>query len=345
MAKTFGVGFLGGGQATQAIHLPTLASMPDRFRVIRVMDPEAQVAANVAARCDAKPAAKADEILDDRKIEVVAICGPNNVHAEQVIAACQAGKKLVLCEKPLAVSRDEAARIGKVARETGTPVLVGTMHAYDPAWRAAHAAWTERDETAAFVQSSIYLPSNDVFVNQATDQAPRPPGPPRSGNPDDPAFQAVMMRAAMLGLAIHNIPLVRALYPKVGEIRLARFVPPFGYALQMTKGNQVAEFTALMPGQWAPHWRYRAIGKETELRIDFPPSYVLAGSARAEVVAATETRLFGSATTGYEAMWAHIAEIAAGKTEPWISLEAAIDDLLFALDLSDGIDKQIQALQ
>ena len=33
-----GVGFLGAGPVTQAIHLPTLASLGERFRVARVMD-------------------------------------------------------------------------------------------------------------------------------------------------------------------------------------------------------------------------------------------------------------------------------------------------------------------
>ena len=50
MTPPLGVGILGAGPVTQAIHLPTLARLPDKFRVIAVMDIDAQVASSVAAR-------------------------------------------------------------------------------------------------------------------------------------------------------------------------------------------------------------------------------------------------------------------------------------------------------
>ena len=49
MTRPLGVGILGAGPATQAIHLPTLARHPDLFRVITVMDIDAAVAGSVAA--------------------------------------------------------------------------------------------------------------------------------------------------------------------------------------------------------------------------------------------------------------------------------------------------------
>ena len=60
MNRSLGVGFLGGGPVTQAIHLPTLASLPDRFHVVSVMDIDAAVAQQVASRCDATSATDAD---------------------------------------------------------------------------------------------------------------------------------------------------------------------------------------------------------------------------------------------------------------------------------------------
>src|ERR1700753_186774 len=167
--KLSGVGFLGAGLATQAIHIPILATLPDRFKVVRVMSPNPHVAAEIARRCDAKGSIREQDILDDPAVEIVAICSPDAVHARQVIAACNAGKKLIFCEKPLAVTRAEAEEIGRTARATGTPIVVGAMHAYDPAYRAAQAAWTQAQEQADFVQATVSLPSNDVFINQATD--------------------------------------------------------------------------------------------------------------------------------------------------------------------------------
>lgn len=170
-------------------------------------------------------------------------------HAEQVIGACKAGKKAVLCEKPLAVTRVESAAVRAAAEAYGVPIFVGTMHAYDPAYRAPLPVWRDLGETAMNVSSSIYIPSNDVYIDQATEQLPpavRQPSAPLVGA----AFRQAMMRAAMLGLAILNIPLVRDFQPHVGTLPGARFFPPFGYLLGFTDEEQHSVLTAFVRGDW-----------------------------------------------------------------------------------------------
>lgn len=54
-----------------------------------------------------------DEMLKNPEIDVVDICTPNNVHFEQISKAVKAGKH-ILCEKPLAVSAEEAEKIEKM---------------------------------------------------------------------------------------------------------------------------------------------------------------------------------------------------------------------------------------
>jgi predicted dehydrogenase len=51
-------------------------------------------------------------------IDAVDICTPNNMHAEIAIAAAKAGK-MILCEKPLSRTLDEAKEMVKVVEETG----------------------------------------------------------------------------------------------------------------------------------------------------------------------------------------------------------------------------------
>ncbi|MES2301779.1 MAG: hypothetical protein V4521_06860 [Pseudomonadota bacterium] len=53
MTRILGVGFLGAGPATQAIHLPTLARLQNQFRIANVMDPVGATAEAVAARVGA----------------------------------------------------------------------------------------------------------------------------------------------------------------------------------------------------------------------------------------------------------------------------------------------------
>ena len=338
MSQSIGVGFLGGGPATQAIHLPILALMADRFHAARVMDVNPLVADKVAARAGAKASTVESEIYDDPDVEVVVVCSPNQFHASQVLACCLAGKRLVLCEKPLATSVADAESIACAATLSGTQILVGTMHVYDPAWRAAQALWQEAEEFAHLVRSSIYLPGNDQFIDQATEQALPPSGPPRrEGDQNAAAAKAARLRGAVLGLAIHDVPLLRQVYPNVGTLHTVQPFSPFGYALSMSSGEQFAELSALMPGRWPSSWRLQIIGRKHELDVEFTPSYVLAGSARAVLSGPKGTRIFETPQSGYEAMWAHAADILAGA-EPLVPLEAAVADLVFALDLVDGID-------
>ncbi|OAS14396.1 Gfo/Idh/MocA family protein [Paenibacillus oryzisoli] len=59
-----------------------------------------------------------DELLNDSEIESVHICTPNNMHFEMCKKALLAGKHLV-CEKPLAMSVDEAQQLSKLALQSG----------------------------------------------------------------------------------------------------------------------------------------------------------------------------------------------------------------------------------
>lgn len=332
-----GIGFIGGGPVTQAIHLPAIATLDGQFRTIRVMDVNPDVADEVAARYDAIGSTDAAPIYEDEAIDVIAICSPNAFHAEQVIAACRAGKKAVLCEKPLAVSKDEAGMIRQAAKASGTAIFVGTMHAYDPAYLAARAAWRASGDVALQIRNGIFLPTNDVFTDQATQLVPMPAVTRPSGQPDL-AMRRGMMRGAMLGLAIHNIPLVRDFHPDVGTLQMAEFLPPFGYALVSAANGSTAELTGLMPGQWPPKWTFEVQGRTHRLRAEMPPSYVMAGSARVEFSGPEGVQVFQSGINGYQALWQAIAATVREAAPPPVDLDTAIADLGFALDLADGID-------
>src|SRR4051794_35275102 len=101
---SLGVGFVGAGPVTQAIHLPALARLNNAFTVTHVTDVSAEVAGAVADRVGARSSTDYDQLLADPRVDVVAVCSPHQFHAAQVIAACRAGKKAVLCEKPFATS-------------------------------------------------------------------------------------------------------------------------------------------------------------------------------------------------------------------------------------------------
>jgi hypothetical protein len=213
------------------------------------------------------------------------------------------------------------------------------MHVYDPAYRAARAAWVETRDEPRHVHSAIFLPTNDHFIDQATDRVPLPPAPPRPrSDPDDPVVQAAMLRAAILGLAIHNLPLVRSFVEGIDSLESARFIPAFGYEMSFAGGGRSARLVALMPGAWAPHWTLRVIGRTHELQAAFPPSYVLAGSSRCAVRGPDRTTTFEYEESGYESMWRHAHALATGSEQPPAALDEIIADLNYALDLADRVD-------
>ena len=215
-----GVGFLGAGPVTQAIHLPTLARLTETFAVVHVNDIDATVAASVAGRVGAAHSTTIDRLLDDPRVEVVAICSPHRFHAAQVIAACRAGKKAVLCEKPFAMSGEEATEIAAVSAETGVPIIVGAMHTFDPAWKAAVANWGDLPATSHTIRSSIVLPPNPRFEDFATEVITRPSF--ASPDLDDVEVRAAMVHGGVMGLAIHDLPLVRALLPRFDDVKVLR---------------------------------------------------------------------------------------------------------------------------
>jgi myo-inositol 2-dehydrogenase/D-chiro-inositol 1-dehydrogenase len=334
VSRALGVGFLGAGLVTQAIHLPILAADPERFRVVGVMDIDAGIAERVAARCGATFTTEADAIVHDPAVDVVVVCSPNALHAAQVIASCEAGKGTVLCEKPLALSHTEAEQIRAAAAASGTNVVVGAMHAYDPGYLAARAAWLELGDESVFTESSIFLPVNDVFTKQTIEPASPFPPPPTGA----PSPASAMLRDAALGLVIHNVPLLRQFHPHLGKLKSKSFTPPFGYTMVTTDGERTLELLGYMGGRWPAHWRFRTVGRESDLRISFPPSFVPAGSSRAELTTAGATRVFEFDTNGYQNEWVAIYNAAMDGSEPLISLADAVDDVIYALDLADQVD-------
>lgn len=331
-----GVGFLGAGIATQAIHLPAVAALAGRLRVCHVMDADPAVAAGAAATAGARWTTRAADVLSDPDVDIVVVASPPGAHAEQVIAACGSGCRAVLCEKPLATSRDEARQILEASRSSGTPVLVGTMHAYDPACRAAAAAWRSSGERALLVRSRINLPPDDTYIRVATQPLSVPPPWTPPSRPWAEGAAAAFITDIMLGLVIHNIPLVREFFPEPGRVMTAAAPAPIGYAVAARCDGGVAEFLGMVAADWESDWSLEAWSPAARLRVEFPPSYVPAGSAVARLETGDGTREWRYAGNGYHAEWEHLADVAAGRAQPIIPLGTAVADLNFALSLAEG---------
>lgn len=76
------------------------------------------------------------DVVNDPEIDVVDICTPNNVHAEIAIAAAKAGKHII-CEKPLALTVDQAREMYLTAKENNIKTLVAFNYRKTPAVQLA----------------------------------------------------------------------------------------------------------------------------------------------------------------------------------------------------------------
>jgi predicted dehydrogenase len=336
MTARLGVGFVGAGPVTQAVHLPTLTRVSDLFEVVEVMDADLSVAKVVAARVGAKATSSVSAVLENPEVDVVAICSPNRFHAEQTIAACRAGKKAVLCEKPVTLSVIEAEEVEATSRETGVPVVVGTMHTFDRAWRQARESWGEPAGSVHAIRSSIVLPPNRRMEDMATEVSGRLGVPEPDFSSAD--VQAAIVYRALMGVAIHNLPHVRAFLPAEGELTIlsCACLPPFGYHVLARYGECRIEWHCRMYGTWRPDWVFEAFGHDRVLRLEFTPSYVQAGSALASVRTVSGLTTFRAAlVNGYVEEWRELALLALRRA-PRPDLTTVVADLRFALGLADS---------
>jgi D-xylose 1-dehydrogenase (NADP+, D-xylono-1,5-lactone-forming) len=78
------------------------------------------------------------DLLDDPAIDVVYIPLPNFLHREWVLAAVAAGKH-VLCEKPMAITADEAQEMVDAADAAGVVLAEAFMYGHHPRYDLLHA--------------------------------------------------------------------------------------------------------------------------------------------------------------------------------------------------------------
>lgn len=147
------IGIIGAGAIASNAFLPGF-SKPDSELARRAMSdwdfngsPNAAVVA-IASRTHDKAkrlAAEFDiprvyddwrELVSDPKVNAVCVTTPNYLHAEMTVAACRAGKD-VLVEKPLAMNLREAHEMVDAAREAGVVLMVHQNQRFFPVHEVA----------------------------------------------------------------------------------------------------------------------------------------------------------------------------------------------------------------
>jgi len=127
-----GLGFVG------AVHARAVAAAGGTLAAVAHTS-HAGGAGGAAARLGAAwGAPSAQALIESPDVDVVHICTPNHLHAPLAEAAIAAGKH-VICEKPLATSSGDAARLVAAAGAAGVVTGVPFVYRYYPTVREARA--------------------------------------------------------------------------------------------------------------------------------------------------------------------------------------------------------------
>jgi myo-inositol 2-dehydrogenase / D-chiro-inositol 1-dehydrogenase len=154
-AVIIGAGRRGRAHGRAAISLPGV-------RIAAVCDADEERARGLAEELGGRPSTDWRLALDERSPQLVYVTSPPPVHAEQTIAALEAGSHVVL-EKPIALTMAEAAAIGEAARRTGRHVQVCQQHRYGLLADRARSALAGR--RIALAHSWLYRQTPDIPGN------------------------------------------------------------------------------------------------------------------------------------------------------------------------------------
>lgn len=132
-----GAGYMGKAYAIALNAVSTVFGLPVRAVPEMIATTSAATAAEKAAVFGfRRGTGDWRALVADPAVDVVGICSPTYMHKEMALAAIAAGKH-VLCEKPLALSAQEAHEIASAAEKAGVKTLVGFNYIKNPATQLA----------------------------------------------------------------------------------------------------------------------------------------------------------------------------------------------------------------
>jgi len=337
------VAVAGLGVIAQTVHLPLLERRGDLFEVVALCDLSPSLTARMADRYGvAGRYTDITEMLDAGGFDAVLVLTSGS-HGRVVVDALRRGYA-VLCEKPLAYTRAEAAEIAEL-EDPGRPrLMVGYMKQYDPA--VQRVAGRAADVRA--VQVTVLHPSDRSQLAFA--RLPEPPA-------DVPAEVLDRLRAQedeLIRAAIGDAPPeARGLYMTIlnsicHDLSLLRLLAggPSGVDHVTTwpgAGGRSVEMAGPLRagGRYAIHWHYLedypayretvAVHHATgTFEMVFPTPYLLGASTRLTDVSAKGRTAFSDVTPSFERELVAFHAMVTSGVPPLTGVPGALEDIVTA---------------
>ncbi len=130
MAHTYRGALVGAGGIARTAHLPGFLATAPRLEIVAALDssPHAQPLDGLPLFRD-QPS-----LLTAGPFDFIDVCTPPSSHLPLALWALQQGFH-VLCEKPVAVTRADAAALTTAARSAGRVVMPCHQYRFNPVWR------------------------------------------------------------------------------------------------------------------------------------------------------------------------------------------------------------------
>lgn len=136
MASEVGLGLIGAG-AIGKVHANNIHKNIKGARLAAVADVDQNAAKGVAG--DGKVYSDYHEMINDASVDAIIVCTPPFLKPEIVKTAARAGKH-IFCEKPIAVTLQEADGMAAEVKAGGVQLQVGYQRRFDPSYLRARKA-------------------------------------------------------------------------------------------------------------------------------------------------------------------------------------------------------------
>ena len=126
-----GIAGLGVGSA---MVIPSVEKMP-QAQLVAAADVRPEALEQFAKRYEARVYSTVEALCKDPDVDVIWVATPNQYHCDHVVMAAQAGKHVV-CEKPMALSIEQAEKMVETADREGVYLLCGHTFSLHPSIQA-----------------------------------------------------------------------------------------------------------------------------------------------------------------------------------------------------------------
>lgn len=249
-------GVLGTGKIGARAVIPAIrASSNGRVVAVASRDPGRAEALAAQSGPDVRAYGDYAALLADPEVEAVYIPLPNAWHAEWCLRAAAAGKHM-LCEKPLALTAEEARRVVAACAQAHVLLLEGFMYRFHP-----QIQWT-REQVAAGRIGSVKV----VRGYFGFDIRPRP---------HDIRLQAALGGGSLLDVGCYVVNFARLIYGREPVAAAALVSVPEGAEVE----HAVAAALDFGAGQtsvldcafaWPRQQRAEVVGTEGKLVLEMP---------------------------------------------------------------------------